>query len=992
MRLHTTHGLVSLSLSRGERLAERLAGVWPLPMVRLAQPGPHGERLRICFQVGAREVDCLLCELPPEPEDYADGVLALLIEALQDALRSVASMRLRGFLVPCASIRETEQGVVIGLALFLPGESLERHRVSALCDTYLAKFATSVAGAQLPPFVSRRVVPRLAAGAIRLDTALVDGQPLLLALPLPGDTVEAIAFDAIESWAEFGLREIAWAPAVPQELSEEQAAALRGDGPDAVEDEDHPGDEDEPDETVVVNAAGLHDTAGIDDAAAHPRDDRGLSWTEDEFDAPPAPSDDDGRAPAARHAAAHAVSGPMNRAAAEFIADAEHELGLDDHDDHDDDGPDGQPPPAPTFITAREIELLGGYEGDGSDALPDHWPNTRASGGLASAGGAAAERPGRVDPASVDAALLLDADLDLGHDPDARRDLEEAIAVEVTLDDDLDAELDDDLHPDPASESDADLEPAEGAGVEADSADDTVIVDTVLVNSGVVGTGVGKDVDVDVDDEVASELDDDLEFATDDVADDAPMRLVSVPAAAPRATDGLDDETLHDLPDALPDDADAAVMVDRGDSGFDVTEHGQGRRVWTPTVASIAPATAPAGPIPRGPSAQLEAEAAAMPSLDPIEVESWISPMQRHAFGRLVRIGPDAFVGEMISAAVLALVEAGRGEDVTDALGPVDAGSVAMPGFLGVEQLIRGADGVTTALAVRVAGGLDCHRLTAAASRLRGGAGRLVVVDLIERPEIDLPSWTLLPLARLRPMFAAAASVPGEGAAVFAAWLGFVDAWVQLGACATAAVRGDARLLREPLRSIELLHGFERRLLFGVVDVVAAQLAVHGVPIVAQLPQLPQSVAAGRTEPCVVVIDEVVESRSALELAIVDPSVGFASGVRWRSGSLQLFADVLQRERHGVAVASSGTARRNDFLNGLADLLGVARTTITDLPTATSRAINLGRSDLFTGAARSALIGRCIETLWVLWERHGELRAQAATAAEMLRDANESRR
>jgi hypothetical protein len=203
-------------------------------------------------------------------------------------------------------------------------------------------------------------------------------------------------------------------------------------------------------------------------------------------------------------------------------------------------------------------------------------------------------------------------------------------------------------------------------------------------------------------------------------------------------------------------------------------------------------------------------------------------------------------------------------------------------------------------------------------------------------------------------------------------------------------VRGDARLLREPLRSIELLHGFERRLLFGVVDVVAAQLGVHGVPIVAQLPQSPLS--AARTETRVVIIDEVVEARSALEFAIVDPVVGFASGVRWRSGSLQLFADVLQRDRHGVVVPASGTARRNDFLHGLADSLGVARTTITDLPTATSRAIGLGRSDLFTGAARSALIGRCIETLWVLWERHGELRSQTSTTAEMLRDATDARR
>ena len=178
-------------------------------------------------------------------------------------------------------------------------------------------------------------------------------------------------------------------------------------------------------------------------------------------------------------------------------------------------------------------------------------------------------------------------------------------------------------------------------------------------------------------------------------------------------------------------------------------------------------------------------------------------------------------------------------------------------------------------------------------------------------------------------------------------------------------------------------------MLFGVADVVAAQLGVHGVPV-----EAPPSKVGGDalTETRVLVIDEVVAQRPALEFAIVDGQVGFASGVRWRAGSLQLFAELLQGDRHGVVAPGAGTARRNDYLHGLADDLGVARSTISDGPTAPSRAISLGRSDLLDGAARGAMIERCIETLWVLWERHADLRNHSSGAADMLRDATEARR
>ena len=734
MRLSTSHGLVSLNQARGDRLVERFAQDWPLPIARVDPAGPHGERFQVVFRVGDVEAECLLCELAPEREDEVDLVLELVIEALHDAMRGLSRQRMPGCLLPCASLRDTDAGVVVGLALFCPREPLQDDQPARLRDAFLGLFATSLAGAQLPPFASRRVVPRSQAGAIRLDVAWIDGQPLVLGLPWSG-SLEDDLIASIEHWAALGMREIAWAPAVPEDWSESEAEAI-----------------------VPRPAVALAEVRAFEEAA-------------------------DG-------------------AVAAQAAD----------------------------VTAVEAE--------------------------AAAAEAEATESQAATAATETAAAAAEAAEAAGHAAVAEAAAAEAAAAEA--------------------EAAAKAPAAEDAAAEAAAA----------------------------------------------AAESAAAEAAAAEAAAAAAA------------------AEAAAV-----------------------------------------------EAARVVTLDRAEAQAMVDHLQRHAFARLMRIGTDAFVAEMIGAALAAAVRAGRAEAVPAALGPVGPATVTMRGFAGVEQLIRGADGETTALAVRVESGVDSLQLKAALARLQSGARRRVVVDLLARPELELPGWTMLPLAALQPLFRCAAEVAADGP-VFAAWADAVDDWVDVADAMAVAVRGDARALRQPLREAELLAAFERRLLRQAIDIIIDQLAVHGVPL------WPTPLAAGIVDDVtrrVLVFDAPVEGRSTLEFAIVDPTAGFASGVRWQRGSLVLFADLLSPLRHGIVSAQSRGSRRNDFLYGLADELRIARSAVREGPTAPSRSIAMGDFELFDGRGRTTLIERCIETIWVLWERHGALDVQPASM-DLLSDATEARR
>lgn len=341
--------------------------------------------------------------------------------------------------------------------------------------------------------------------------------------------------------------------------------------------------------------------------------------------------------------------------------------------------------------------------------------------------------------------------------------------------------------------------------------------------------------------------------------------------------------------------------------------------------------------------------------------ENAVAALDGFALTRLLRVGPDAVIGELIAAAVLAVGRAGEGECVPAAIGPVDAAVTVMPGFAGVENLIRGSDGETCAFAVRIGAGVDAWALDGATRRLRAGCGRLVVVDLLADDTLHLDGWEVVPLEAFDGLLARAAEVAADGS-LFSAALGFSAALRQIAELQRADAAGDARAWREPLRSRGLLGLFERRLLTAALRVVTAQLGVHGWPIVAAGDKSP-----GRR---LQISTSGMGEASSADLTIIDPAAQFAAGVRLERGKLLVFAEAYELARHGLPPAGT-LSRRNDFLHAFAAACGLERGTITGAPTAPGRSLSLSRYALWQGAGRSELIERCIETVWVLWE-HSE--------------------
>jgi hypothetical protein len=245
---------------------------------------------------------------------------------------------------------------------------------------------------------------------------------------------------------------------------------------------------------------------------------------------------------------------------------------------------------------------------------------------------------------------------------------------------------------------------------------------------------------------------------------------------------------------------------------------------------------------------------------------------------------------------------------------------------------------------------------------------------LLPRDEASVGGWWVLDTAALEPLWAAASEASAEQperVAFFAAarrWLGSLRALAQR---LRADAAGDARPWREPLRALDLLWTFERRTLLAVADVVIDQLAVHGWPVL--------GAEAARRQPAphrrLVAGLHGESRRPAQDLAVVDPSAGFAYGLRLQAGRVALVAEAFELGRHGIGGGGS-LARRNDLLHALAAELGVGRDAIAEAPGAPSRSLPLGRFDLLLAASRGELIERCIETMWVLWERTAAGRLQ----------------
>lgn len=197
MRVRTDHGPVSLSLDRGAAAMRRFAGRWPLPVVAFDAGAPLGARYGLCFSAGDEQAPCLHLHFDAEGETQAELVLALVLDGVHETLRAVGRQRLRGAILASPTLREVDAGLEVGLAVFVvevdaPGATPGS---GPLAGAFLRRFATSVSGAQLPPFPHRAVVTRATLGAMRMDLALVDGAPLCLALAPDGEFEAEVLVD-----------------------------------------------------------------------------------------------------------------------------------------------------------------------------------------------------------------------------------------------------------------------------------------------------------------------------------------------------------------------------------------------------------------------------------------------------------------------------------------------------------------------------------------------------------------------------------------------------------------------------------------------------------------------------------------------------------------------------------------------------------------------------------------------------------------------------
>ena len=226
MHVQTDHGQVVLSELSGERLLRQFTARWPMPVVALQEGGPA--RYGLVFQIGEREAWCMLHTLPAAVGDDIGIVLGLLQQAVAEALAQLSERRMPGLMLPCACLIESPSGgITPGLAVFT-SDILGPHGPdhSPLADALVDTLSTTPSGALLPPFSGAFRAPRLAAGAIKLEVALVDGAPLCLRQGT--DDPDELADFAMQLgiWARRGVGHLPSAPSVPMFLSEDEARSL----------------------------------------------------------------------------------------------------------------------------------------------------------------------------------------------------------------------------------------------------------------------------------------------------------------------------------------------------------------------------------------------------------------------------------------------------------------------------------------------------------------------------------------------------------------------------------------------------------------------------------------------------------------------------------------------------------------------------------------------------------------------------------------------
>lgn len=225
MQITTPHGIVRLSRSSGERGAERLASAWRLPVVRHGD-GDYG----IAFQVGHREAWCTLYALPAQNEAHLYSVLKHLMTAIRESLVKMAGVGQEGVLLPCAFVKpDDDDKILTGVAVFSsdqPPVGGAATDAAPIRDRFIRTLSTSEAGAVLPAFERTERLPRLSVGMMKLEMALVAGEPLLLAAAGVDGQLDEEVEASLTLWARRGVKHIAWAPSVPRTLSDDDVRSL----------------------------------------------------------------------------------------------------------------------------------------------------------------------------------------------------------------------------------------------------------------------------------------------------------------------------------------------------------------------------------------------------------------------------------------------------------------------------------------------------------------------------------------------------------------------------------------------------------------------------------------------------------------------------------------------------------------------------------------------------------------------------------------------
>ena len=391
-----------------------------------------------------------------------------------------------------------------------------------------------------------------------------------------------------------------------------------------------------------------------------------------------------------------------------------------------------------------------------------------------------------------------------------------------------------------------------------------------------------------------------------------------------------------------------------------------------------------------------------------LSIDATLEAVLFNPFNRLMRVDADAVHAELIAAAFEVCVRVGRFDVIPRAFGPANIGSIVMGGVAGVQLLLRHSATETCAVAVRAGTGLDTRQLGALTPIMLAGcsdlaavcltlpaplhdefAGELVLGDAaleevalgevvleeleqseLERTPGNAEPWHVVALDAMLPMIQIAAD-NSPHPDFFRAHASFVRASRRLWQAVGDAAAGDGSDWREPLRDAELLRPMERMLALELLDFMDARLEPERWPRLLRGPVVAPTALDTRA-----LTLQIHPTATELTVALLDPQLPFACGVRLRLRRIELFVAHLDSASHGRDTAPAA-ADRSALMGRICSLLELDPAKVVDRQGQPSSWLSLGSFDWLDGVSRQAAAQTTVEMVWLMWHHFDDLLGQA---------------